>query len=75
MQVLTYIIVVGVIVGVCLLAMSIGLIFRNKTFTSCGCASAKFQNEDIRCPACPGKDTGEPCDRQKKSETQDVSVS
>jgi hypothetical protein len=56
MQILTYIIAVIVIVALCLLAMSVGLIFRGKTFTSCGCASITFRGEKIRCASCPDKD-------------------
>ncbi len=56
MQVLTYIIAAVVIIGLCLLAMSVGLIFRGKTFTSCGCASITFRGEKIRCASCPDKE-------------------
>ena len=41
-----------VIVAICMLAMAVGVIFRNKPFRSCGNASITFQGEKIDCPAC-----------------------
>ncbi len=55
-EILTYIAAVVIVVAVCILAMSVGLIFRNRGFTSCGCASITFRGEKIRCPGCPEKD-------------------
>lgn len=45
-----------VILGICVLFMAVGVIFKGKTFTSCGCASIIYQGEKIRCAACPDKD-------------------
>lgn len=70
-----YFILVSVIVGVSLLGMSIGLIFRNKPFTSCGRASAKFNGEAMGCSVCSGKGDGASCERQKESHAEDLSAS
>ncbi len=64
MQLLTYIFVVLVILGLCFLGMAIGLIFRNKTFRSCGSAARDFDGEPISCAACGGK--GDSCAREKE---------
>ena len=56
MQLLTYILVVIVILAICYLGMAVGLIFRNKTITSCGRAARDFDGEPIRCAACGAKD-------------------
>lgn len=50
-----FLISVGVML-LCCLAMAVGLILRNKTFTSCACASITYKGEKIRCPACPEED-------------------
>lgn len=63
MQVLTYIIVVGVILGLCFLGMAVGVIFRNKTFTSCGNAVRDANGEPISCAACGGQG-GDSCRRK-----------
>ncbi len=55
-EILVYIGAVIVVLAVCILAMSVGVIFRNRGFTSCGCARIRFRGEDIRCPACPDPD-------------------
>ena len=49
--------VVGVL-AFCLLAMSVGLIFRKKSFRSCGGAARDFQGKSISCAACSGRDKG-----------------
>ena len=41
----------------CMLAMAVGVIFRNKTFTSCGNASIDFHGERIDCPACERRES------------------
>jgi hypothetical protein len=64
-QLLTYILVVGAILVVCFIAMAVGLIFRNKTFTSCGSAARDFDGEPITCAACGGKNQ-ESCRRQQQ---------
>lgn len=65
----TYFIVTVIILAVCLLGMSIGLILRNKTFTSCGRAARDFDGEPIRCAACGEqvKPDGEGCGRKRIS--------
>ena len=54
------VIITMVVLALCVLAMAVGVIFRNKSFTSCACASITFRGEKIRCPACPEKDEEEP---------------
>lgn len=46
-----------VIVALCMLAMAVGVIFRNRTFTSCGNASLDFNGERIDCPACEQRES------------------
>ncbi len=72
MQVLTYIIAAVVIIAICILAMSIGLIFRNKTFTSCGRAARDFDGQPIRCAACGETVDGnsEPCEPGKEGKKE-----
>ena len=55
MTVLTYAIVVIVILGFCVLGLSIGLLVRNKGLSTCGRASAAMEGHDVSCPACSGK--------------------
>ncbi len=64
-DILIYVVAVTVVVALSALAMSVGVIFRNKGFTSCGCARTKFRGEDIRCPACPDKDEEDADDTSK----------
>lgn len=59
MEFLTYIIVTLIALVLCGLGMSIGLIFRNKTFTSCGRAARDFDGEPIECAACGQQVKGE----------------
>lgn len=56
-----------VILGLCLLGMAVGVIFRGKSFKSCGCASIEFRGERIDCPACVREGTeaaGVSCERR-----------
>jgi len=53
------VVVVAGVLALCVVAMAVGVIFRNKTFTSCGCASVTYRGERIRCPACPEKEEDE----------------
>jgi hypothetical protein len=63
---LIYAIAILVVMGICVLAMAVGLIFRNKTFTSCGCASISYRGEKISCAACPDKDKPT-CEKRKNA--------
>ena len=49
---MTLLLTVFVFFVVCLLLMSVGVIIRNKSFKSCGCASIEFNGEKIKCPGC-----------------------
>ncbi len=52
---MNFLLLAGTVIGifaVCLVAMAVGVIIRNKTFTSCGCASLTYRGEKIRCPGC-----------------------
>ena len=49
-----------IVMLLCVLAMAVGVIIRNKGFTSCGRSCMTFRGEKIRCPACP-EDEGESC--------------
>jgi hypothetical protein len=40
---------------VCGLLMAVGVIVKNKTFKSCGCAAAEFNGEKIDCPGGCGR--------------------
>ena len=77
MEVLTYIIVAVIILGLCVLGMSVGLIFRNKTFTSCGRAARDFDGEPIRCAACGEQVDADspPCDREEEEKKKQEAVS
>lgn len=55
-----------VVVGLCLLGMSVGLIFRNKTFRACGNAARDFDGEPIECAACGGKGDPATCRRKRR---------
>jgi hypothetical protein len=37
------------------LLMAVGVIVKNKTFKSCGCAAAEFNGEKIDCPGGCGR--------------------
>jgi hypothetical protein len=50
-----YILITIGVVALCWLGMSIGLIFRGKTFTSCGRAARDFDGQPIECAACGQK--------------------
>ena len=70
---------IGIVAG-CILAMSVGVILRNRSFTSCGCASINFRGEKIRCPGCTETDEDSPhsttpdraCGSGRPSETSPV---
>ena len=50
-----------VLIGLCFLGMAVGVIFRDKSFKSCGCATITFNGERIDCPGhVPEKDDAEP---------------
>ena len=54
-----------VAVALCMLAMAVGVIIRNKSFKSCGCASIIYKGERIDCPgACP-ESSETPCERRE----------
>jgi len=58
MNALALILVVVVLLAVCMIAMSVGLL-QNKTFRSCGCSSVTYKGEKIRCPGCTDTDEDE----------------
>jgi hypothetical protein len=49
-----------IVMAICVLAMAVGVLIRNKGFKSCGCASITFRGEKIRCPGC-SESEGEAC--------------
>lgn len=61
-----------VVIGLSLLGMAVGVIFRGRSFKSCGCASIEFRGERIECPACVGEEeaaggeaqTSTPCEHR-----------
>ena len=57
MTVLTYIIAVVLILGLCALGLSIGLILRGKGLQTCGRAAmgAGEHGHEISCPSCGGQ--------------------
>lgn len=56
----TLLLIVSVsVVAVCVLAMAVGLLIRNRSFTSCGCAGITYRGEKLRCPGCTEGDEGE----------------
>jgi hypothetical protein len=57
-----------VLIALCLLGMSVGLIFRNRAFSSCGRAARDFNGEPIRCAACGGADEpASACRRRRRT--------
>ena len=50
MEFLSLLIPVVAILAMCFLGMAVGVIFRNKSFQSCGCATLTFNGERIDCP-------------------------
>jgi len=67
----TILIAALVLVGLSMLAMAVGVIFRNKSFKSCGCASIRYKGERIDCPsACP-ESPETPCDREATPEPEE----
>ena len=67
MEFLLHFILALLILALCILAMAIGVIFRNKSITHCGGASMTFRGEKIRCPACLDKEVPE-CQRPANEE-------
>lgn len=55
MQMLAYAAAVIVVLALCALGLSIGLIVRNRGLTTCGRAQTPQGDDDITCPACSGK--------------------
>lgn len=62
MMILTYAAAVIVVLGLCAVGLSIGLLIRNKGLQTCGRAQTTVAGEDITCPACSGKASD--CKRQ-----------
>lgn len=54
------------VVVCCVLGMSIGLIFRNKTFRACGNAARDWDGEPIQCAACGGQADAATCRRRRQ---------
>jgi hypothetical protein len=50
MDFLTVLIPAILLLALCFLGMAVGVIFRNKSFKSCGCGSLTFRGERIDCP-------------------------
>jgi hypothetical protein len=50
MDFLTLIIPAILVLALCFLGMAVGIIFRNKSFKSCGCGSLTYRGERIDCP-------------------------
>jgi hypothetical protein len=67
MEFLLHFVLAILILALCILAMAIGVIFRNKSITHCGGASMTFRGEKIRCPACLDKEVPE-CQRPTNEE-------
>ncbi len=64
-SILAYTVLTIVIIGLCLLGMSVGLIFRDKTFRACGNAARDFDGEPIQCAACGGQGDPKTCRRKR----------
>jgi hypothetical protein len=60
---LTYAIAIVVVLVLCVLGMSIGLLLGGKGLRTCGRASLGEQHGDVSCPSCSGKE-GE-CKKEK----------
>ena len=56
MDFLTLLIVSMAVLALCVLAMAVGVMIRNRGFSSCGCASITYRGQKIRCPGCTEKD-------------------
>jgi hypothetical protein len=50
MDFLTILIPAILLLALCFLGMAVGVIFRNKSFKSCGCGSLTVRGERIDCP-------------------------
>lgn len=57
------VVVIAVILGLCALGLSIGLIVRGKPLRSCGSAARDAHGNEITCGLCGGK--GGECRREK----------
>lgn len=56
MTILYYAVAVIIVLALCALGLSIGLLLRGRELQSCGRAQTKTgAGEDITCPACSGK--------------------
>jgi hypothetical protein len=53
MNLFTLVLVTISVVGLCVLGLAVGLILRNKCFSTCGCGEITYKGESLRCPACP----------------------
>ena len=62
-MIVTYVIAVVVILGLCAVGLSIGLILKGKPLQSCG-RVVTASGEQIACPSC-GSKTGD-CEKDKK---------
>ncbi|HMP72960.1 MAG TPA: hypothetical protein PKE55_06800 [Kiritimatiellia bacterium] len=65
---MTLFFIVFSVFGFCLVAMAVGLIIRNKGFTTCGRAAAAIrEGESGGCSVC-GAGSGGSCKREKTGE-------
>lgn len=71
LQLVIYILASVVLIALCLLAMSVGLIFRNRTIRSCGSAARDFDGEPIRCAACGGHNEPPASCRRRRGKPMD----
>ncbi len=70
MTILYYAVAVLVVLGLCALGLSIGLLLRGQALQSCGRAPARTgSGEEIACPACGQGGCG-----RKKDEEADARV-
>lgn len=47
------------VMALCMVAMAVGLILQNKTFTSCGRAGIDYRGERIDCSVCVSRESNE----------------
>jgi hypothetical protein len=56
MTILSYAVAVIIVLGLCALGLSVGLLLRGRGLQTCGRAQTKTgDGEEITCPACSGK--------------------
>jgi hypothetical protein len=67
MEWLSYMLVAMAVLVISGVAMSVGMIFRGKTFTSCGRAARDFDGQPIECAACGQRVQGEGKACQRKA--------